>query len=54
VIRQNIRDENLLAPYGRFWWLNLSEKVKRATWERIILKSIFKKWDGDWTGLDWF
>jgi hypothetical protein len=25
----------------------------RRRWERIILKCIFKKWDGAWTGLSW-
>jgi len=33
-----------------FWWGNLRERVTREDLvvdERIILKSIFKKWEGD-------
>ena len=40
----------------RFWRGNVSERDHLqdpgVDW-RIILKWIFKKWDGEWTGLIW-
>ena len=40
-----------------FWWGNLSERDHLGDPGidgRIILKSIFKNWDGEtWTGLIW-
>jgi hypothetical protein len=42
--------------YTRFWWRNLRERdhledpyVDR----RILLRWIFRKWDGVWAGLSW-
>jgi len=43
--------------YTRFWWGNLRERdrlVDLGIGERMILKCIFKKWDGEaLTGLIW-
>jgi hypothetical protein len=39
-----------------FWWGDLREGDHLrhpGVDERIILKRIFKKWDGAWTGLSW-
>jgi hypothetical protein len=42
--------------YTGFWWRNVKEGI---TWKkpgvdwRIILKLVFKKWDGAWTVLIW-
>jgi hypothetical protein len=40
----------------RVWWGNLRERVHLEDPiidERIILKWVFKKWDGAWTGSVW-
>jgi hypothetical protein len=43
--------------YTRFWWGNLKERdhlVDLGIGERMILKWVFKKWDGEaLTGLIW-
>jgi hypothetical protein len=39
-----------------FWWRDLREGDlvgDPGVDERIILKRIFKTWDGTWTGLSW-
>jgi hypothetical protein len=38
-----------------FWWGDLREgdHFEDLGYGRIILKLIFKKWDGAWTGLSW-
>jgi len=38
-----------------FGWGNLRERdhLEDPGVDRIILKSIFRKWDGVWTGLIW-
>jgi hypothetical protein len=43
--------------HTRFWWGNLREGDHLGdpgVDRRIILKWIFKKWDGAWIGLSWF
>ena len=39
-----------------FWWGNLRERdhLEDPGVDRIILRWIFRKWDGAWTGLIWF
>jgi hypothetical protein len=42
--------------HTEFWWGDLSEGDHLGDPDvdgRIILKWIFKKWDGAWTGLSW-
>jgi hypothetical protein len=38
-----------------FWWGDLREShhLGDPSIDRIILKWMFKKWDGAWTGLSW-
>jgi hypothetical protein len=42
--------------YEGFWWGNIMERdglEGPGEYGRIILKWIFRKWDGAWTGLIW-
>jgi hypothetical protein len=43
-------------PHTGFWWGDLREGDHlgdQGVDEKIILKRIFKTWDGAWTGLSW-
>jgi hypothetical protein len=43
--------------YKGFWWGNLRERdyLEDPEVDRIVLRSIFRKWDGGaWTGSRWF
>jgi len=43
--------------YTGFWWGNLRERgclKEEGVDGRIVLRQIFRKWDGGWTVLIWF
>jgi hypothetical protein len=45
-----------VEAYTVFWWRNLRERdylEDPGVDGRIILKRIFRNWDGAWTGLIW-
>jgi hypothetical protein len=45
------------VAYAGFWWGNLRERgclVDPGVDGRILLRWIFRKWAGVWTGFCWF
>jgi hypothetical protein len=45
----NGRGRRTYGEMTGFWWGNLTDRVDGM----IVLRWIFKKWDGAWTGLIW-